>query len=394
MSEVYLDHAATTVVRARVIDEMTRVLRETGNASSLHAAGRRARREIEQAREQVAEAIGAHPIEVVFTSGATEADNLAVVGGYRWRRATDPARSTLAVTPVEHPAVLDAAQALVEDAGATLRWIEVDEHGAARVDDLAEIVTDPSLAIASAMWANNEVGTLSDIPAMARICADAGVPFHVDAVQAVGRVPIDFAALRITSLALSAHKLGGPQGIGALVAGRAFTPRPTSHGGGQERRLRSGTLNVAGAVGLAVALTAAEEERVAEAARLGALRDRLTASALRIEGLQVNGHASASEPTLPGTLNLHIPGADADAVLMLLDAEQIAVSTGAACSAGVSEPSRVLLAMLGDDRRARQSIRISMGRTTTDADVDRLLAVLPRVVEQARRATGYRDPRG
>lgn len=392
--EVYLDHAATTVVRESVIEEMARVMRDTGNASSLHAAGRRARRELEQARETIAEALGAHPVEVIFTSGATEADNLAIKGGYWWRRNADPALTAIAVTPVEHPAVVDAAQWLVEHEGATVRWIEVDRHGAARLDVLRELLAGGDIAVASAMWANNEVGTLSDIPAIARMCGDAGVPLHVDAVQAIGRVEIDFASLGASSLALSAHKFGGPQGVGALIATRQFTPMPTSHGGGQERKVRSGTLDVAGAVGMAVAIKEAVAERADEALRLGALRDRLVAEATRLDGVQVNGHTSTSDPTLPGTVNLHIPGADADAVLMLLDAEQIAVSTGSACSAGVSEPSRVLLAMLDDDLRARQSIRVSMGRTTTARDVDRLLHALPDVIERARRATGYRADRG
>ena len=250
---------------------------------------------------------------------------------------------------------------------------------------------DPSsVAIATAMWANNEVGALSDIPAIAAICLEAGVAFHTDAVQAVGRLPIDFRSLGASSLAVSAHKIGGPQGVGALLAQRSFTPAVQAHGGGQERRIRSGTLDVAGIVGLAVAVSEAEKEREAESERLGGLRDSLAAR-LRasIDGLQVNGYADFDVArALPGVLNLHLPGAAADAVLMLLDSEGVAISTGSACSAGVTEPSPVILAMTDDDARSRSSVRISLGRTTTPEEVDRLAALLPDVVERARMVSG------
>lgn len=394
MSEVYLDHAATTPVRESVIEAMAAAHRETGNPSSLHAAGRRARRALEEAREQIAEALGADPVEVVLTSGATEADNLAVKGGYWAARAADDRRTALAVSVVEHHAVHDSAQWLVDHEGAVLRSVPVDAAGEVSAAALAAALEGADVALAAVLWANNEVGTMSDIPVLATICAAQGVPLHVDAVQAVGRVEIDFHRCGATSLAVSGHKIGGPVGVGALLAVRGFTPVPTAHGGGQERRIRSGTLDVAGAVGLATALREATAERVAEHDRLSALRAQIVAGALRIVGVEVNGHAEASERTHPGIVSLHVPGADADALLMVLDGEGIAVSTGSACTSGVAEPSYVVLAMTGDERRSRQSIRLSMGRTTTPADVDRLLEALPGAVERARRAGGRDTARG
>ena len=394
MTEVYLDHAATTVIRPSVIDAMVQAMREVGNPSSLHSAGRRARKAVEQAREQVAAATGAHPVEVIFTSGATEADNLALKGGYRARRTADPRLTGLAVSLTEHPAVHDAARFLASTEQAQLHWIDVDESGAARPEALNRLIETGTIAIAATMWTNNEVGSVSDVHTLARTCHAHQVPLHVDAVQALGRVKIDFASLDGTSLALSAHKIGGPQGVGALLASRSFTPVPTSHGGGQERRIRSGTLDVAGIVGFGVAITEAEQERDAEASRLGLLRDRLTAGIGRIRDIEVNGlDRYDATRTHPGILSLHVRGADADALLMLLDAAQIDVSTGSACTSGVSEPSHVILAMTGDERRAKQTIRISLGRTTSADDIDRVLDALPAAVERARRASGYRPDR-
>lgn len=395
MSEVYLDHAATTVIRPAVIDAVARAMRDVGNASSLHAAGRRARKAVEQAREQVAEAVGADPVEVVFTGGATEADNLAVAGGYRFRRDTAARPDGIALPPTEHPAVHDTARFLQQHDGARLHWLDLDELGAPRPAALQAVLQREPVALAAVMWANNETGVLADIPALARIAAAHDVPLHVDGVQALGRVPIDFAGLRLSSLALSAHKIGGPQGVGALLATRGFTPQPTAHGGGQERRLRSGTLDVAGIVGFAVAITEAERERVSEAARLGALRDRLVAQLAALEDVEVNGPARFDPATThPGILSLHVAGADADALLMLLDQAQVDVSTGSACTAGVSEPSHVILAMTQDERRAKQTIRISMGRTTSVDDIARLVQVLPQAAERARRAGGSLRQRG
>lgn len=387
MSEVYLDHAATTQIRPSVIEAMAKAWRDAGNPSSLHAAGRRARRILEEAREQIAAALGADPVEVIFTSGATEADNLAVKGGYWAARAADPRRTAIVLSPTEHHAVLDPAEWLAATDGAALRWLPVDPAGVVDGGSLEAAVNDGDVALAAVMWANNETGAMNDVPALAAVCSPR-VPLHVDAVQAVGRVAIDFSALRVTSMAVSAHKIGGPAGTGALLASRAFTPVPIAHGGGQERKIRSGTLDVAGSVGFAVALAEAEAERVTEHERLGALRDRIVAVATSIEGVDVNGPRSTGPHTHPGIVNLHIAGAAADSMLMLLDSAGIAISTGSACTAGVSEPSYVVVACTGDERRGRESIRISLGRTTTGQDVETLLAALPEAVDRARIAGG------
>lgn len=393
-TEVYLDHAATTVVREEAIEAMSRVMRDVGNASSLHTTGRRARRYVEEAREAIAEAVGAHPIEVILTGGATEADNLAVKGLHRLRHKNSPGHNTLIVSPAEHHAVLDTARWLQSDEGADLIWAEVDRYGAVTEQSLrAAFATAGDAASAVAvMWANNEVGAVSDIPALAEIAATAGVPMHSDAVQAVGALPIDFAASGLESMAISAHKVGGPQGVGALVARRSFKPEPLLHGGGQERQIRSGTLDVAGAVGFGVAIAAATAEMRAHRARVGALREGLIAR-LRavVPDLGVNGvPENDPERTLPGILSVSIPGCSGDALLMVLDTNGISVSTGSACTAGVAEPSHVVLAIGGTEKQARSTLRISMGRTTTQADLDALVGAFPEAVRRARAAAGVR----
>jgi len=393
-AEVYLDHAATTVIRDDVIEAMARVMRDVGNASSLHATGRRARKCVEEARESIAQAVGAHPIEVVLTGGATEADNLAVKGLHRLRRTQDPARNTLVVSPAEHHAVLDAARWLHTDEGAALAWAEVDEHGAVTGASLSTAL-DAAAGTATAvavMWANNEVGALSDIPALAALAAEAGVPMHSDAVQAIGSVPIDFAASGLETMAISAHKIGGPQGVGALIARRTFQPTPLLHGGGQERQIRSGTLDVAGAVGFGVAITAATAELTHHRQRLAALRDELIAR-LRaaVPDLEVNG-ITTSDPdrTLPAIASISVPGCSGEALLMVLDGNGISVSTGSACTAGVAEPSHVVLAMGKTPEHARSTLRVSMGRTTTRGDLDALVAVFPEAVTRARAVSATR----
>ncbi len=391
-AEVYLDHAATTVVREEAIEAMSRVMRDVGNASSLHTTGRRARRYVEEARESIAEAIGAHPIEVILTSGATEADNLAVKGLHRLRHKESPSRNALIVSPAEHHAVLDTARWLQSDEGADLIWAETDSYGVVTGDSLRtalEGAGDAATAVA-VMWANNEVGALSDIPALAEIAAAEGVPMHSDAVQAVGALPIDFARSGLETMAITAHKVGGPQGVGALVARRSFKPTPLLHGGGQERQIRSGTLDVAGAVGFGVAIAAATAEMQDHRRRLGVLRDGLIAQLHAVvPDFCLNGvPESDSDRTLPGILSVSIPGCSGDALLMVLDVNGISVSTGSACTAGVAEPSHVVLALGGTEERARSTLRISMGRTTTQADLDALVGAFPEAVLRARDAAG------
>ncbi|MCF6505915.1 cysteine desulfurase [Blastococcus sp. MG754426] len=395
---VYLDHAATTPMLPEVLAAMTGQLGRVGNASSLHASGRAARRAAEQARERLAEALGARPSEVLFTGGGTESDNLAVKGLFWARRAADSRRRRIVVSPAEHHAVLDSVEWLAKHEGAEVTWLPVEPSGRVTPTALADALGDGSdVAVASVMWANNEIGTVSDVAALAATAHDVGVPFHTDAVQAVGQVLVDFGASGVDALTMTGHKLGGPMGAGALLLRRDAECTPLLHGGGQERDVRSGTLDVAAIVGLAVAADAAVGGRVERAAELARLRDRLVAGVVeQVPDAQLNGPAlddvvRSGPGRLPGNAHLSFPGAEGDALLMLLDAKGIECSTGSACSAGVARPSHVLLAVGADPERARSSLRFSLGHTSTDADVDALLAVIAPVVERARRAgTGRR----
>jgi cysteine desulfurase len=383
---VYLDHAATTPISERALAAVEDTLRATGNASSLHGAGRHARRLVEESRESIAAAIGARPGEVVFTSGGTEADNLALKGVFWARRDADPRRTRILSTAIEHHAVLDALHWLSAHESAKVELLPVDREGTVDLEALREsIASDPdSVALVSVMWANNEVGTLQPLDEIVAVASPYGIPVHSDAVQAVGAVPVDFAASRLAALTVSAHKLGGPQGVGALVMRRDLDAVPLLHGGGQERDVRSGTLNVAGIVGLAAGLTGSVAGRGEFASRVGGLRDRLVQGVLaRAEDAQLNGHP---ERHLPGLAHFTFPGCEGDSLLMLLDERGIECSTGSACSAGVPQPSHVLLAMGRDDVDARSSLRFSLGRTSTDADVEALLEAIGPVVERGRAA--------
>lgn len=389
----YLDHAATTPVLPEVLAAMTEQLGRVGNASSLHASGRAARREAEQSRERLAEALGARPSEVLFTGGGTESDNLAIKGIFWARRGSDAQRRRLVVSPAEHHAVLDSVEWLVKHDGAEVTWLPVTPEGRVLPEALADALGDGrDVALTSVMWANNEIGTVSDIAALAAVSHAVGVPMHTDAVQAVGQVPVDFAASGVDALTMTGHKLGGPMGAGVLLLRRDAECIPLLHGGGQERDVRSGTLDVAAIVGLAVATVTAVGRREQRAAEIGALRDRLVRGVTElIADAQLNGVAlddvlAGGPGRLPGNAHLSFPGAEGDALLMLLDAKGIECSTGSACSAGVARPSHVLLAVGADGERARSSLRFSLGHTSTPADVDAVLEVIGPVVERARRA--------
>lgn len=374
---VYLDHAATTPLRPEVREAMLAVLGERwGNPSSVHRWGREARAALEDARARFAAVIGAGPGEIVFTRGGTEADNLAVRG----RAGADGTRA-VAVSAIEHKAVLASAQALAAD-GWTARILPVDGDGRVELDALAEIVRADRPAVVSVMWANNEVGAVQPVDGIAAACAEAGIVFHTDAVQALGKLAVRMDRVPVHLAAFSAHKLGGPRGTGALFVRRGTSLEPIVFGGGQERGLRSGTEDVAGAVGLALAAELAEGERETAMARIGALRDRLEAGLReRVPDVRVN---AAAAPRLPTISNVSAPGADAEMLLMALDLEGIAVSSGSACSSGAVEPSHVLTAMGLPADVAGPSVRFSLGRDTTDADVDRALEVFPAVVERVR----------
>ncbi|MER5419558.1 cysteine desulfurase family protein [Streptosporangium roseum] len=384
MESAYLDHAATTPMLPEAIEAMTAQLGRVGNASSLHAAGRRTRRVVEESRETIAYALGARPSEVVFTSGGTEADNLAIKGLYWARRAGGASRILLSA--VEHHGALDPARWLGDRQGATVELLDVDEYGRVHPQTLrAAIERDPeSVALVSVMWANNEVGTVQPVRVLAGIARDHGIPFHTDAVQAVGQLPVVFTGSGVDALTLSGHKVGGPMGVGALLLARGVDPVPVLHGGGQERDVRSGTLDAPSVAGFAAAVKTAVARQAETSARLIGLRDDLIRRVRQaVPDVILNG-----DPVnrLPGNAHFSFPGCEGDALLMLLDAKGVECSTGSACSAGVAQPSHVLLAMGADAVRARGSLRFSLGHTSTEADVDRLVAVIGLVVERARRA--------
>ena len=383
---IYLDHAATTPMRPEAIAAMAEELARLGNPSSLHTAGRRARRVVEESREQLAEVFGARPSEVIFTSGGTEADNLAVKGLYWARR--DGSRRRVVTTSVEHHAVLDSVRWLEDHQGAEAVWLGVDPDGMVCPEALRAAISlaADQVAVVSMMWANNEVGTVQPVAELAQVAHEYGIPFHTDAVQAAAQLPVSFAASGADALAVSAHKLGGPVGVGALILARGVEPVPVLHGGGQEREVRSGTLDTPAIRAFAVAAADARRNRAEEAARLAALRDDL---ARQVQAAVPDAVLNGPPPgpgRLPGNAHFSFPGCEGDALLMLLDANGIACSTGSACTAGVAEPSHVLLAMGADDSRARGSLRFSLGHTSTQHDVDALAAVIGEVVERARRA--------
>lgn len=387
---VYLDHAATTPMVPVALAAMTEQLRVVGNPSSLHRAGRTARRVVEESRETIAQALRARPSEVVFTSGGTEADNLAVKGLFWSRREADPRRVRILASAVEHHAVLDCVEWLAGHEGAEPVWLDVDELGRVRPETVrAAIDRDPAaVALVTVMWANNEVGTVQPIADIVAIAHSYGIPVHSDAVQAVGQLPIDFAASGLDALTISGHKVGGPLGVGALIVARDLSLTPVQHGGGQERDLRSGTLDTPAIAGFAAAVRDAVASQPERAAALVELREDLIRRVLiAVPDAVLNGDPGVGAgERLPGNAHFGFPGCEGDALLMLLDARGVECSTGSACTAGVARPSHVLLAMGSDDERARGTLRFSLGHTSTEADVDALLAVLPGAVERAKRA--------
>ncbi|WEB40299.1 cysteine desulfurase [Streptomyces yunnanensis] len=385
---VYLDHAATTPMLPEAVQAMTAQLTVTGNASSLHAAGRRARRTVEEARESLAASLGARPSEVVFTAGGTEADNLAVKGLYWSRRAADPARTRILVSPVEHHAVLDAVEWLAEQEGATVDWLPVDQYGRVHAEALREaIARNPAdVALATVMWANNEIGTVQPIRELAEVAREFAIPLHADAVQAVGQLDVDFAASGLAAMTVSGHKIGGPYGIGALLLGREHAPVPVLHGGGQERHVRSGTLDTPAIAAFAAAGRHAVAHREEFAREIGALRDDLIKAVQAAAPDAVLGGDPDPAGRLPANAHFTFPGCEGDSLLLLLDAQGIACSTGSACTAGVAQPSHVLLATGMSQDLARGTLRFSLGHTSTAKDVAALAEVIGPVVERARGA--------
>jgi cysteine desulfurase len=383
----YLDHAATTPMVPEAVDAVASRLGVVGNPSSLHASGRAARRDVEESRERLAQAVGARPSEVVFTGGGTESDNLAVKGLFWARNRQDPRRRRLLASAVEHHAVLDAAEWLAHHEGAVVEWLPVDRVGRVQPDVLrTAIVRDPDdVALVSVQWANNEVGTVQPVAELAAVAHEHGIPVHSDAVQALGQLPVDYAASGLDAMTVTGHKLGGPLGVGALVATRGLDLTPVQHGGGQERDVRSGTLDAPAIAGFAVAADLAVARRPERSTRLAALRDELVAAVrVAVPDAIFNGDEPVEGRRLPGNAHFSFPGCEGDSLLLLLDARGIECSTGSACSAGVPQPSHVLIAMGIDPVLARGSLRFSLGHTSTAADVATLADAIAPVVERAR----------
>ncbi|GLU89818.1 cysteine desulfurase family protein [Agromyces sp. NBRC 114283] len=394
---VYLDHAATTPMRPEAVAALTAALATVGNPASIHSAGQRAKRSLEESRAVVAATLDADPIELVFTGNGTEAINLAIKGLY-WQRQHDAARPRIVLPAGEHHATLDTVEWLAAHEGAEIVELPVDELGRLDIDALAaELEANAErIALVTMLWANNEVGTVQPVARVAELTAAAGVPLHLDAVAAYGQLPVGLHALRretgakpgegLVAISVSAHKIGGPAGIGALVLDRTGRIEPLIHGGGQQRRVRSGTQDVAAAASFAAAAETVALRLEDDAARMAALRARL------IEGVAeaVPGAVLSGDPApagrLPGNAHFAFPGCEGDSLLFLLDAAGVAVSTGSACQAGVPEPSHVLLAMGRSESEARGALRITLGHDSSEADVDAFLAALPAAHERAAKA--------
>jgi cysteine desulfurase len=368
---VYLDHAATTPMFESAIAAMSASLRKLGNPSSLHTDGRSARKDVEDAREKIARAIDCLPSEVIFTGSGTEADNAAIKGLF-WN--TD--KKVILVSSIEHHAVLDPAHWLVEHEGAELIEIPVTANGVIDLEFLSRIVRErgSEIALISVMHSNNETGVIQPLAEVVAIAGD--IPVHSDAVQSFTKVPLSYKSLGLFAMTISAHKVGGPLGIGALILRRAVEIPPLLHGGGQERDIRSGTVNAPSIVAFAAAI----EAHLYDAQKVTELRNRFEAGVLQsCPDAVING---VTAPRLPGISNITFPGTQSDSLLLLMDSEKVSCSTGAACSAGVHRPSHVLMAMGLSDVVAQSSLRFSFGATSTDSDVDYALSVLPRVIER------------
>jgi len=385
---VYLDYAATAPVRPEVALEYAEHLTLVGNPSSVHHLGQAARRAVEEAREVVAAAVGCHRSEVVFTSGGTEGDNLAIKGLYWQRNSEDPARRIIVTSAVEHHAVLDTVEWL-ETQGAEALFVPIDRGGAIDIAWLERLIADRGgeIALISLMLANNETGVVSPLKNVSALANERGIPVHTDAVAAFGHVTVNFADLGVAALTLSGHKIGAPVGVGALIVGRRVKLQAVQQGGGQERKLRPGTLNAAGVKAFAKAAEMALEELDAESARLSSLRDQL-ANGIK-ELIPVAEVTAPGKWRIPGNLHLRLPDCSSDSLLFLLDQAKIAVSAGSACTAGVTGVSHVLLGMGFSEQESTGSLRVTLGYNSSEADVKALLTALPNAYEAAKRAGSH-----
>ena len=381
----YLDNAATTAMLPEALEVLNRESAVVGNASSLHGAGRRARKVVEESRERIAAAVGAKPQEIIFTASGTEANNLAVKGLYWMRQKSHSDKNAVLTSPIEHHAILDPLEWLEREENVELLFTSVDDLGVIRIGSAAQLLEErhSEISFATIMHSNNETGALQPVSDIATQVTEYQIPIHTDAVQSFGKVPLDFHKLGVDAMTISAHKIGGPLGVAALVAKKNLELTPLLHGGGQERDVRSGTLHTPSIAAFAVASELSQQRLLDNDFRIRALRERLIRGiTTSVTDVHVNGGAE----TLPGIAHFTFAGAEGDALLLLLDAQGVQCSTGSACSAGIAQPSHVLLAMGMAPKVARSSIRFSIGVTTTDAEIDRAISVIGEVVTRARAA--------
>lgn len=387
MSRVYLDNAATTPISEVALQAFIEQSRQLGNPSSLHTYGRKVRKDVEEAREKLAGLIGCHSSEIIFTGSGTEANNLAIKGAYWHRNQGGKQRNVIVISAFEHHAVLDPARWLEDFEGAEVVEIPVTREGFVNLSELRNVVLErhDEIALISIMHSNNEVGTVQPMDDISKIAQEFKIPLHTDAVQSLGKVPLSFKELGLFAMTISAHKVGGPIGVGALILQKGIDITPILHGGGQERDIRSGTLNAAGIIALVAATQSAMRDLESNAVKISALRKKLVAAIQsEISDATLNGVLEGA--TLPGIANISFPNTESDALLLLFDAEGIACSTGSACSAGVQEASHVLMAMGLSEKEARSSLRFSLGTGNSDSDIEYLQTCIKRVIDRARAA--------
>jgi len=387
MSRVYLDNAATTPISEVALQAFIEQSRQLGNPSSLHTYGRRVRKDVEEAREKLAGLIGCHSSEIIFTGSGTEANNLAIKGAYWHRNQSGKQRNVIVVSAFEHHAVLDPARWLEDFEGAEVVEVPVTREGFVNLSELRNVVLErhDEIALISIMHSNNEVGTVQPMDDISKIAQEFEIPLHTDAVQSLGKVPLSFKDLGLFAMTISAHKVGGPIGVGALILQKGIDITPILHGGGQERDIRSGTLNAAGIIAFVAATQSAMRDLESNAVKISTLRKKLVAAIQsEISDATLNGVLEGA--TLPGIANISFPNTESDALLLLFDAEGIACSTGSACSAGVQEASHVLMAMGMSEKEARSSLRFSLGTGNSDSDIEYLQTCIKRVIDRARAA--------
>jgi cysteine desulfurase len=383
---VYLDHAATSPIRASVLALYVATLSEIGNPASVHSFGQHSRQILEQAREEIAKAVNCDRNEVIFTSGGTESDNLAIKGIYWDVNSKDPSKNVIISAAAEHHAVLDAINWLVDSQNAELYLIPSDDQGVLDIAALESYLEQNAarVALISVMWANNEIGVIHPISEITTLAKSYQIPVHSDAIAALGHIPVDFAESGLAAMTITGHKLGGPVGSGALILRRDQKLTPVNHGGGQERNLRSGTPDASSAAALALTITEAVSEQGELAARHKIMTERLIAGVKQIADDVVV--SAENVPRLPNNAHFRFPGCLGDSLLFLLDSDGVSISTGSACTAGVNGPSHVVLSLGASNDEAMGTLRITLGHSTKDQDIEAFLKALPKAYEGAKKA--------